>query len=397
MTVQLERVGLEPKSFYRRMEALLDSIPAEASPLRFAQAFAAGLLRGFGNDLALVSWQLYQERNSHFCRFERGGGEATDLSDELDRRFTDPLTNGVGELPWSGDTEAGLTGLVGIPGKERLVLALHFGDRPGGSPHAVRIQSVVSPLHYAIAQHLRRRELEDILEQSRAIQLSLLPARAPVFGDFDIAAASRPAQRVGGDFYDFLSVDADTLAITVADAAGHGLPAALQARDVATGLRMGVERDLKITRTVEKLSRVIHRSGLASRFVSLMVGELERNGNLTYVNAGHPPALLLDDRGVHELTVGGTLLGMDSEATYKLGFAHVDRGASLVLYTDGVTERGSEEGAQFGTERLSAWLRDWRDGPSCQAVDDLLERLTTFGAGRPFEDDVTILHLRRPR
>src|SRR4029077_16305040 len=94
----------------------------------------------------------------------------------------------------------------------------------------------------------------------------LLPAAPPSFGDFDIAAVSLPALRVGGDLYDFIPLDEATLSLPIADASGPGLPAALQARDVATGLRMGVERDLKITRTVEKLNRVLHDRGHAARF-----------------------------------------------------------------------------------------------------------------------------------
>src|SRR5437899_220434 len=144
----------------------------------------------------------------------------------------------------------------------------------------------------------RRRELEDLFAQARAIQLSLLPHGRPSFGECDIAAVSVPAQSVGGDLYDFIHVDRDTLGVAVADSSGHGLPAALQARDVATGLRMGVERDLKLQRVVERLNRVIHQSGLTSRFISMFFGELERNGNLSYINAGHPPPLLLDASGV---------------------------------------------------------------------------------------------------
>src|SRR5204863_805654 len=129
-----------------------------------------------------------------------------------------------------------------------------------------------------------------------AIQLSLLPNGHPSFGDFDLAAKSLPAQPVGGDVFDFIHIDRDTLGIAVADSSGHGLPAALQARDVVTGLRMGVERDLKLQRMVEKLNRIIHRSGLVSRFISLIFGELEKNGNFSYINAGHPPGLLRDRR-----------------------------------------------------------------------------------------------------
>ena len=82
----------------------------------------------------------------------------------------------------------------------------------------------------------------------------------------------------------------------LADASGHGLPAALQARDVVIGMRMGQAEDEKITATVSRLNRVIHRSGLASRFISLFYGELEETGNMAYVNGGHCPPLLLHPR-----------------------------------------------------------------------------------------------------
>jgi sigma-B regulation protein RsbU (phosphoserine phosphatase) len=85
-----------------------------------------------------------------------------------------------------------------------------------------------------------------------------------------------PAEGVGGDLFDFIPMSDRILGIAVADASGHGLPAALQARDVITGLRMGIEENLKIVSTVEKLNKVINRSTLATRFVSLFYGELEK-------------------------------------------------------------------------------------------------------------------------
>jgi sigma-B regulation protein RsbU (phosphoserine phosphatase) len=158
---------------------------------------------------------------------------------------------------------------------------------------------------------------------------------------------------------------------------------------------MGVERDMKVTRMVERLNRVIHQSGLVSRFISLFFGELERNGNLSYINAGHPPPLLLDARGVRELSVGGMLLGPDPGATYKLGFVHVDRGASLLAYSDGVIEREDRGGQMFGRERLGEWLLATAQTPAEDAVGELLSRLAEFGGGRAFEDDVTVMLVRR--
>src|SRR5258708_5402285 len=94
--------------------------------------------------------------------------------------------------------------------------------------------------------------------------------------------------------YSFADSDEDMLGLSIGDASGHGLPAALLVRDVVTGLRMGLERELKIAHVFTKLNRVIHRSTLSSRFVSVFYAELERNGNLIYVNAGHQPPLLFD-------------------------------------------------------------------------------------------------------
>ncbi len=86
------------------------------------------------------------------------------------------------------------------------------------------------------------------------------------------------------------------LGLAIGDASGHGLPAALLVRDVVTGLRMGIEKDLKVAYVFAKLNRVIHRSNLSSRFISVFYGELEADGNLIYVNAGHfPPSLFFTD------------------------------------------------------------------------------------------------------
>ena len=82
------------------------------------------------------------------------------------------------------------------------------------------------------------------------------------------------------------------LGLSIGDASGHGLPAALLVRDVVTGMRMGIEKELKVAHVFEKLNRVIHRSRLSSRFVSVFYGELEADGNLVYVNAGHQPPIL---------------------------------------------------------------------------------------------------------
>ena len=82
----------------------------------------------------------------------------------------------------------------------------------------------------------------------------------PVYGDFEIYGQSQPMEKVGGDFYDYIPITDKILGLAIADVSGHGLPAALQVRDIYMGLRMGLARDFKIVRTVERLNSIIHQS-----------------------------------------------------------------------------------------------------------------------------------------
>jgi sigma-B regulation protein RsbU (phosphoserine phosphatase) len=395
---------IESKAFYRKIEKAFAGSDNARTRERFAAGFAPRLFEFLGGPLGLEALQLYERRGGKLAAAKHWGVARPDIGAELASRGA---LNGSGgqqagdgaihELPWVGETSAGRTGVFAVGALDGPLIAV-FPAEAGGlraAPSRAELLSALNSIVYSIRQRLERGRLEDLFEQARTIQLSLLPPGRRDFAGFDVFASSTPAQSVGGDLYDFLDIDPETLGIAVADASGHGLPAALQARDVATGLRMGVERDLKITRMVERLNRVIHQSGLSSRFISLFFGELERNGNLSYINAGHPPPLLLDTRGVRELSVGGMLLGPDPGATYKLGFVHVDRGASLIAYSDGVFEREDAAGETYGRERLGEWLRDTAQLPAEDAVADLLKRLMEFGGGRAFEDDVTVMLVRR--
>ena len=194
-------------------------------------------------------------------------------------------------------------------------------------------------LRHAINQKLRQERMQEVFDEARKIQSSILPRRTPVYGGFDLYGLIRPMESVGGDFYDYIPITDKILGLAIADVSGHGLPAALQVRDIYMGLRMGMARDFKIVRTVERLNQIIHKSTLTSRFVSMFYGELELNGIFIYVNAGHPPPFHLSAAGeVRILDEGGAVLGPVADATYERGFVRMNPGDIVVLYTDGMIE-----------------------------------------------------------
>ena len=146
-----------------------------------------------------------------------------------------------------------------------------------------------------------RQRFQHVLEQAREVQTSLLPRSLPAIPGFELAVRQRPAEIVGGDVYDLIRVGDDALAVCIADATGHGLPAALQARDVIVGLRMGMALQLKMVAIVDRLSRVLADSSPVGRYVSFFFAEIDGDGHLIYLNAGHPPPLLIGrERRGHE-------------------------------------------------------------------------------------------------
>src|SRR4029079_6758619 len=123
-------------------------------------------------------------------------------------------------------------------------------------------------VRYAMNQKLRADRYLSIVAEAQRIQQSILPQRVPAYVGFDIYGKNIPAETVSGDFYDFVPISESILGLAIADASGHGLPAALVVRDIHMGLRMGADRDFKIIRTMEKLNQIIHRSRITTKFVS---------------------------------------------------------------------------------------------------------------------------------
>jgi len=286
-----------------------------------------------------------------------------------------------------------------VVGDEEFLLA--FNVSPG--VHKDDVLFSLGVLRHTINQKLRHERMAEVFSQARKIQASILPRRMPVYGNFEFAGRTQPMEEVGGDFYDLIPITDKILGLAIADVSGHGLPAALQVRDIYMGLRMGLARDMKIVRTVERLNQIIHRSTLTSRFVSVFYGELELSGIFIYVNAGHPPPFHLSTAGdVRFLEEGGAVLGPVADATYERGFVRMRPGDLLVFYTDGMIEaipEGAEEGdpdAEYGVERLIALARELRARPAKEIAEALLADVEAYCGDAPAQDDRTVLVVRFP-
>jgi len=245
-------------------------------------------------------------------------------------------------------------------------------------------------IRYAINQRIRATKYQSLIIEAQRIQQSILPSRIPQYAGYDIWGRTVPAEIVSGDFYDYIPVSDNILGLAIADGSGHGLPAALVVRDVYMGLRMATDRDFKIIRTLEKLNHIIHRGRLTTKFVSLFYGELETGGILIYCNAGHNPPFLLRKNGkVEFLRNGGPVLGPTPDATYTRGYAQLEVGDLLCMYTDGIIEAHDRQDQEFSTERLVRLVKTNRNRTSQEIGQEILGRVAKWG--RADEDDRTIV------
>jgi sigma-B regulation protein RsbU (phosphoserine phosphatase) len=277
---------------------------------------------------------------------------------------------------------------------EGLEYIMCFGLSDTHKPE--RVEFGLNTIRGELHGRLQNEKYLSQLDEASRVQLSLLPHRLPSFEGYDLAARMLPAEDVGGDFYDFIPVDEFALGVAVGDASGHGLGAALQVRDVVTGLRMGITSHFKISRTLRNLNKVIHRSSLSTRFVSLFYCEFDKQGHVFYVNAGHPTPYKVSPQGlVESLPTRGLVLGPMPDRRYERGYIALAKGEFLVMLTDGILERNDLQEQEFGTVALPKLLVDHSWKTAQDALESVWDAAYEHGDGAPWTDDATVVVVRR--
>src|SRR4051812_25917695 len=242
-----------------------------------------------------------------------------------------------------------------------------------------------------------RLSLKNDLEIARDIQQAMLPAGLFSAAGVETYGMSRPANTVGGDFYDILALDDGRVVVTVGDVAGKGSPAALLMALLLAMLRTLVDEKLEAAELITRLNKQVCRHAPGSRFITLFYAVYEPlTGTMTYVSAGHMPPLLLRRDGTCErLTEGGIALGMFEHSTYTTGQVMLQHDDLLAVYSDGITEAENPTGRPFDEIGLETALKassgDTLTGIG-SAVVRAVERHTD---DTRFADDLTILLLRR--
>jgi phosphoserine phosphatase RsbU/P len=241
-----------------------------------------------------------------------------------------------------------------------------------------------------------RLSLKNDLEIAREIQQAMLPKGVYSAPGVETVGLSRPANTVGGDFYDILPITGDRLMIAVGDVSGKGSPAALLMALLLAILRTLVDEQLEAANLMERLNAQICRHAPGSRFITLFYGIFQpATGELVYVNAGHMPPLIIRAGGQGErLSDGGIALGMFEGSSYVAGRAALGTGDLLAVYSDGITEAESPSGRPFDEQGLETTLKANRAAALTSVATAVVAAVERHTADTKFADDLTILLLR---
>lgn len=243
-----------------------------------------------------------------------------------------------------------------------------------------------------------RLSLKGELEVAREIQLAMLPTGTYKVGADQICGLTRPANTVGGDFYDVLTLKDGRIVLTVGDVAGKGSPAALLMALLLAVLRTLVDEELEPCALVERLNAQICRHSPASRFITLFYAVYNpTTGELVYVNAGQNPPLLRRSLGGASERLGatGVALGMFEGSTFESRETRLGQGDLLVLYSDGITEAEDPSGRPFEEFGLEGVLDREAAATPADIGTRILRAVEGHARDSRFTDDLTILILKR--
>ncbi|MDH3216609.1 MAG: SpoIIE family protein phosphatase [Candidatus Krumholzibacteria bacterium] len=239
--------------------------------------------------------------------------------------------------------------------------------------------------------------MQEEVRLAAVIQLELLPKEAPRVPEYDIAGRSIPAQKVGGDYFDFIPVEGDRLAICLGDVSGKGLPASLLMANLQATLRSQTLLDAPPCESIRRSNQLLYRSTDPEKFATLFYGILDFGKHeLTFSNAGHENPFLF---GPHSpptrLETGGTVLGVIENFPFEEEVVRVQPGDTLVVFSDGITDAFDPEDNQFGEQRLVEILTQHQKQSAEDIIDRIIDAVKKHAGTAPQTDDLTLLVLKR--
>jgi sigma-B regulation protein RsbU (phosphoserine phosphatase) len=241
------------------------------------------------------------------------------------------------------------------------------------------------------------RQLESELELSQVVQRGLLPQSAPRIPGLSVAAFSRPAQIVSGDYFDFVEFSDGDHGIVMADVSGHGVSAGMLISSLQTAFQTLAPTSTSPLDVLERINHLYAHNIKFTTFVTMFFGKFEpATRKFRYANAGHTSAYVqrAADPDVTMLHPTGPAIGLMEGFAVRAEEVQLEQGDTLMLYTDGATEAMNDEGVQYGMDNLAKVIQTNRLLAPEQLIQKVIQDITTFTKGSQLADDLTLIAAR---
>jgi len=318
------------------------------------------------------------------------------------QRIAVPLIAGKG----GGFQNSGMIndGLLGV---------CYFCSEEKGKPISKRKQELLNVLTHQISiameneilvsEAKEKRRISEQLLAARKTQQNLFPSANQKFAALQVATFVAPCETIGGDYFDIVPISGSKVAIAIGDICGKGLPAALLASTVQAAIYSQLEYSTSPDEIIRKLNRLLIKSTADSIFLTLFFGILDiESGILKYINAGHPPPILVRaDNSIEELSGTTFALGIfetaiEQEKTIKFAARDI-----LMMYTDGVIENQNMNKKIYGRKRLLKLIRSISATGNIRRrkletiLKNIVDDLSNFSDGKKQTDDVMLVAVKR--
>ncbi len=261
-----------------------------------------------------------------------------------------------------------------------------------------RDRLITDPLVRVCLDHMTPQErsaLEDDLQLAAQVQRGLLPRQDVISAGWHVSYHYEPAGLVSGDYCDVVDAGDGGLYFMLGDVSGKGVAASMLMVHLHAMFRSLISVGMSLKCMLEHASRVFSESTLPTHYATLVCGRAQPDGRVEICNAGHPHPLLVRGGSVTAVEASGLPVGMFRDEEFPVAELHLDRGESILLYSDGVSEATDSSGAEYGTDRLRSLAFSHHGvGPS-DLIAACRADVTDFRDGAETTDDVTMLALSR--
>ena len=291
--------------------------------------------------------------------------------------------------------------------KNRMIGLLTVFNKHSDSGFSIedqRLLSILAAQSAHIIENARLYEKEQALtrlqEEMRLandIQVNLLPKSVPKIPGYQISGKSIPAKDVGGDYFDFITLEDNHLTFCLGDISGKGIPAALLMANLQASLRGQTLMDIHCKECVTFTNNHLYNSTDSNKYATLFYGILNPSQNkITFCNAGHNEPILIDGKGeVTRLKEGGMVVGILPDVTYEDKTIDFPADGILVVYSDGITEAMNSNEEEFGEEKLVKLISENRKLLASDLIDLIIKTVNDHAGNAEQMDDMTLVVIKR--